>query len=78
MAVMNVYTILDRAAEEYGPPFIAKNDEVAKRNFVNLLNEVPAHVKKDYELIRIGNFNTESGNLFTLRNETVVTEEIPE
>lgn len=63
MAVMNVYSILDRAAEEYGPPFIAKNHEVAKRNFVNLLNEVPDHVQCDYILCHIGTFDTEEGKI---------------
>ena len=34
---MNLYTILDRLAEEFGPVFEAKNDRVALRMFQDMI-----------------------------------------
>lgn len=50
--VYRVYTIKDKVAEESGPPFIAVNDGVAKRNYKDM--GIPESLKDDYELYFIG------------------------
>lgn len=51
-----VYSIYDKLAQEYGPPFCAANDRVAIRNFRKLMSEAPADVFEDFELYFVGWF----------------------
>jgi len=53
----SVYVIKDTLADEIGPMFEAKNHEIAKRQFRNLLKEVSD--KSDYKLYCIGHFDRE-------------------
>lgn len=46
-----LYVVYDRVAQESGPVFEAKNNGVARRQFVNMLNQERALNKDDYELI---------------------------
>lgn len=57
-----VYSILDKTAEQYGPPFVAKNDNVALRMYNRLIEEERA-VITDYELYRIAFFDNVSGSI---------------
>jgi len=52
----NVYTVKDNLAEEAGPPFIAVNDKVAIRQYKNM--GIPESLKKDYQLLKIGYFDS--------------------
>lgn len=59
----NLYTIFDVAAQEAGPPWSAKNDAVAVRQWQYLMagdggNKV-SH-PEDYHLYQIGSFDSES------------------
>lgn len=60
--LMKMYTILDHLADEAGPPFIAKNDNVARRQFENLIVETfrgsPQPREGEYSLFAIGTFDT--------------------
>lgn len=55
---MKLYTIRDNIAEEFGPVFVAKNDNVAKRQFINLIQENQINIT-DYTLWYVGDFYTE-------------------
>lgn len=55
---MCIYTIYDLVAKEAGPLFLAKNDDVAARNYQNMLKANPGVYVDDYELRCIGTFNT--------------------
>lgn len=59
--MMNLYAIWDKKAEEYGPVFTAKNDEVAKRNFNALIKDQPIH-PEEYQLCWVGEFDSECFN----------------
>lgn len=58
---MNIYSIKDKVAKEYGPAFSAKNDQVASRAF---MLEIPTQFKanlEDFELWCIGEYDVETG-----------------
>lgn len=55
-----VYSVFDKVALEFGPPFCAKNDEVAKRQFNHLVRSQELDLA-DYELWILGGFDTEKG-----------------
>ena len=56
---MKLYTIRDNIAEEFGPVFVAKNDNVAKRQYINLIQTNQITIT-DYTLWYVGDFNTET------------------
>ena len=62
-----LYTVYDRIAEQSGPVFEAKNNAVARRQFVNMLNSEKLLEKDDYELLLVGEMdhdtNVMSGSL---------------
>lgn len=59
--MMNLYSVWDKKAEEYGPVFMAKNDAVAKRSFNNMMKEQPVN-SEEYQLCWVGEFDTENFN----------------
>lgn len=58
---MRVYSIYDIKAEEYGPLFLAKNDDVAGRMIKNQFKDLL--YPQDYDLYCVGLFDVESGYL---------------
>lgn len=57
----NVYSVYDKTAEEFGPPFVAVNDGVAKREFKNL--GIPEALKDEYELHMLCTYDSKTGDL---------------
>lgn len=55
--ISNIYVVWDKIAEEAGPPFIAKNDGVAMRNYFRIIEK--SNNYKEYELVSIGEFNSD-------------------
>lgn len=63
---MQLYTIWDTVAKDSGPIFMAKNDGTAARQYKNLLKERKLDITEDeYELIHLGEFDTESATILT-------------
>lgn len=58
---VNYYSIVDQVADEFGPLFGAKNDDVAVRQFKQLLASERVTNPADYELWIIGKFDAEEG-----------------
>jgi len=58
---MGVYVIYDRIAEEAGPLFTAKSDDVAIRNYRISLKDVNAD---EYRLYAVGEYDSEKVLLF--------------
>lgn len=54
-----LYSIRDVLAKAFGPPFTAKNDDVAVRQFRNLISEVPSYDQENYKLYCVGEFRNE-------------------
>lgn len=57
----NVYVVWDSVAEEAGPPFVAVNDGIARRMYKNM--NIPEALKGDYQLVRIGYYNSKDMQL---------------
>ena len=70
----NIYTIYDKTAEEFGPPFIAVNDGVAKREYKNL--GIPEALKDEYELHVVGTYESKDGSVLPLDTFIIHTEEV--
>ena len=58
-AVMNVYTIMDRLAQECGPVFESKNDQTALRGYKLMLRKEQGN-PSEYRLLRIGSIDHET------------------
>lgn len=54
-----MYSVVDSAAEEYGYPFVAKTENVAVRQFRNLMEQVPEYSRKDFQLVELGCWNAD-------------------
>lgn len=63
MPKVNVYTVYDEKAEQFGPLFEAVNDEVATRSFLQMMDKVHPSAKNDYILEKVGEFDTNSGDM---------------
>lgn len=59
--LMSLYSVYDSVADEYSAPNMAKNDGVAIRQFQELLVKLPLHVRDEYQLTKVGQFDTERG-----------------
>lgn len=56
-----IYALLDTVAQDFGPPFVAINDGVAKRQSRQLLAQA-VHMA-DFELYCIGDYDTATGEI---------------
>ena len=59
----SLYSIRDEVAEEFGEPFMAVNDNVARRCYLLGLSKVSPEFMPDYKLFRIGEFDDQSGSV---------------
>ncbi len=57
-----VYSIFDRVTGLYGEPFIAVNEEMAKRRFNYLMDNSPM-VNADCQLYYLGDFDSVNGTI---------------
>lgn len=57
--INGIYSIYDKVAQEFGPVFEAKNDDVAERNHINAISNVV--YKDDFELYCVGSIDHETG-----------------
>ena len=63
--IFDLYTVRDLLADEHGPIFQAKNKAVAERNYHQLLEKQKLNAE-EYELVKIGEFDNETGVLTTV------------
>jgi len=63
--IFELYSIKDRLAEEYGPIFQAKNKAIAERNFNNLVEDKNLN-EDEFNLVKVGNFDNETGRLTSI------------
>ena len=60
---MKLFSVYDRKAKEFGPLFEAKNEEVAIRQFKNMLASERMLSPEDYSLHSFGEFDRENGHI---------------
>lgn len=53
-----LYTVYDRIAEDGGPPWVAKNDGVAARQFRKILEQVDPDSQAEYKLYYLGEYDS--------------------
>lgn len=59
----NVYSVYDIKAQRYGPLFEATNDEVAARQFAQMMKNIEPLFRPEYKLFFLGIFDFVSGDL---------------
>lgn len=62
---VGIYTIKDLVADECGPVFSAKNDEVAGRNFRDLMKKENIGNSDEYRLFCVGYYDPEEMMFYT-------------
>lgn len=63
--IARLYSLYDSVAEEFGPLFQAKNDDVALRNVIQMFTEMKGKIANAecYHLYYIGDFDNETGKI---------------
>ncbi len=74
MKKVNVYTIFDSASGEFGLPFFSVNDLVAQRQTCITLSSLPVNYWKDFQLIQIGRYESDKGEIYPLDENIVVSD----
>ena len=71
--IMNIYTVKDVAANQFGPVFEATNDAVAKRNFRELCKDTDYYL--DFSLYCIAECDHDTGEVrtFGMPDEPIYT-----
>jgi len=55
---LKLYTVKDNVSDEFAPPFAAKNDPVAIRQFKGLIKNLNP---EDYDIYFLGKYDTDTG-----------------
>lgn len=71
--ILQMYNVKDKISEEFAPPFVAKNDAVALRQFNHLINNLNP---QDYSLYHIGQYDSDTGLITVTLPEKICVEEI--
>lgn len=69
---MKIYSVYDKVAQEFGPPYLAKNHGVAMRQFMDFRREkLPPHILDDFSLYCFADWDSAIGiqNLFLAPEE---------
>jgi len=61
--ITNLYSVLDVPAEQFSPPFPARNEAIAGRVMDEMLKNVPEHLKCEYRLYKVGIWDDVKGKL---------------
>lgn len=61
--ITNLYSVLDVPAEQFSPPFPARNTAIAGRVMDEMLKNVPEHLKCEYRLYQVGSWDDVAGTL---------------
>jgi hypothetical protein len=66
----NIYALFDKKSEEYGMPVYSHNDKTAQHAILSTMLKHPgddlAQFPADYILYRIGQYNTETGEILSI------------
>lgn len=56
----------------FNAPFIMINEQVAKRDFLDRIEQAPPHIRNDLSLWNIGTFDDETGTIIPKMPEMVI------
>lgn len=71
--IESLYSVYDTMAEEFGPVFMARNDQVAKRAVINMMVKSEASAN-EFQLYKVGVFNTTTGSVMADKKEVDFTD----
>jgi len=74
----DLYCVYDALAEEYGPPFPAKNDAVASRKAKQMLQGYDLVGSPELKLFQVGSLDVSSGTLSGIIPREVILSQNPE
>lgn len=60
--MMNMYAVEDIAAKQFGPPMIARTDEIAMRYFKRLVEGQAQDMREEMRLWNIGTYDEDTGD----------------
>jgi len=63
--MVKMYVVYDALAEKASPPFFGDNDEVAVRQFRQLVEPLPPFARKDFKLFYIGEMDVKNVQIFS-------------
>lgn len=68
--IMRLYSLYDSVAEEYGPLFQAKNDDVALRNVIQMFTDMHVRIVSldCFHLYHVGDFDTVLGDFASVHH----------
>ena len=69
MQKLNVYVLYDTASSQYGLPFFAFNELVAKRQSCITLSSLPIEYWKDFQLFIAGTYDQDEGQIYRLEDD---------
>lgn len=61
-----LYSIFDKRAERYAPPFLAKNDAVAARHYQMYVESLTPSMRNDFSVFRLADWDRDTGVLDAL------------
>ena len=67
--MINLYSVYDKVAGKYNPPFVAENQQTAVRAFNNAMKNNP--FKGDMALYVVGSFNDDTDGVITPQTEFI-------
>lgn len=68
--------IYDKLAKEYGPVNVVKNKAVAVRQFKGEVERMSPSARDDYELVELGEYDTETGQIINKEEKVIIEEDI--
>lgn len=69
---MEIYSVYDKKAESFSPPYVAHNDLIALRNFEGTVNNADFPISKypdDFSLYYLGNIGDMDGRYYLSDDE---------
>lgn len=69
MEKLNVYCLYDTASSEFGLPFFAFNELVAKRQSCITLSSLPLDFWNDFQLYILGTYDRSEGQIYRLEDD---------
>nr|QJB18833.1 MAG: nonstructural protein [Microvirus sp.] len=63
-----MFCVFDDLAKKASPPFFADNDDVAVRQFRQLVDPLPPFARKDFKLFRLGEMDAQTMEMFFIED----------
>lgn len=69
---VGLYSIYDKVAASFSPPFTSDSEAVACRQYGLLIMDMPEHIRGDYQLYQLGDFDYKAGGIQLLLEPVLI------